>query len=143
MTFFCDVIIRVSFKVSFPHLYVLEVWQSQMRLCYKRQYFFCARAIFCVLFSFVLLSAKITPELHFLKPLSRFPLFSKGILKLYVFTKRGARQIISYEAWGFSFSKSHIYAWWKKFVYYKVSVSLIWVCMSRVSSLLNNSRLGI
>ena len=35
MTFVCDVIIRISFKVSFPHLYVLEVWQSRMRLCYK------------------------------------------------------------------------------------------------------------
>ena len=36
MTFVCDVIIRISFKVSFPHLYVLEVWQSRMRLCYKK-----------------------------------------------------------------------------------------------------------
>ena len=36
MTFVCDVIIRVSFKVSFLHLYVLEVWQSRMRLCYKK-----------------------------------------------------------------------------------------------------------
>ena len=35
MTFLCDVIIRVSF-LSFPSLYVLEVWQSRMRLCYKR-----------------------------------------------------------------------------------------------------------
>ena len=35
MTFVCDVIIGVNFKVSFPHLYVLEVWQSRMRLCYK------------------------------------------------------------------------------------------------------------
>ena len=35
MTFFCDVIIRVSFKVLVPHLYVLEVWQSRLRLCYK------------------------------------------------------------------------------------------------------------
>ena len=35
MTFFCDVIIRVSFKVLVPHLYVLEVRQSRMRLCYK------------------------------------------------------------------------------------------------------------
>ena len=36
MTFVCDVIIRVSFKVSFLHVYVLEVWQSRMRLCYKK-----------------------------------------------------------------------------------------------------------
>ena len=36
MNFVCDVIITVSFKVSFPHLYVLEVWQNRMRLCYKR-----------------------------------------------------------------------------------------------------------
>ena len=36
MTFVCDVIIRVSFKVSLLHLYVLEVWQSRMRLCYKK-----------------------------------------------------------------------------------------------------------
>ena len=36
MTFIRDVIIGVSFKVSIPHLYLLEVWQSQMRLCYKR-----------------------------------------------------------------------------------------------------------
>ena len=35
MTFFRDVIIRVSFKVLVPHLYVLEVRQSRMRLCYK------------------------------------------------------------------------------------------------------------
>ena len=39
MTFVCDVMIRVSFEVSFPHLYVLEVWQSRMRLCIKRFYF--------------------------------------------------------------------------------------------------------
>ena len=32
MIFLYDVIIRVSFKVSFPHLYVLEVWQSWMGL---------------------------------------------------------------------------------------------------------------
>ena len=36
MTFVCDVVIEVIFKVSFPHLYVLEVWQSQITLCYKR-----------------------------------------------------------------------------------------------------------
>ena len=35
MTFLCDVIIRVSF-LSFPCLCVLEVWQSRMRLYYKR-----------------------------------------------------------------------------------------------------------
>ena len=35
MTFLCDVIMRVSF-LSFPSLYVLEVWRSRMRLCYKR-----------------------------------------------------------------------------------------------------------
>ena len=35
MTFVRDVIIRVSFKVLVPHLYVLEVRQSKMRLCYK------------------------------------------------------------------------------------------------------------
>ena len=36
MSFVCDVIIRVSFKVSFPHLYALEVWKSRVRSCYKR-----------------------------------------------------------------------------------------------------------
>ena len=36
MTFVFDVIIRVNFKVSFPHLYVPAVWQSRIRLCYKR-----------------------------------------------------------------------------------------------------------
>ena len=35
MTFVRDVIIRVSFKVLVTHLYVLEVRQSRMRLCYK------------------------------------------------------------------------------------------------------------
>lgn len=39
MTFLCNVIIRVSFEMSFPHLYVLEVWQSQIRLCYKSNIF--------------------------------------------------------------------------------------------------------
>ena len=39
MTSVYDVILRVSFKVSFPHLYVLEVWKSRMRLRYKRYYF--------------------------------------------------------------------------------------------------------
>ena len=36
MTSVYDVILRVSFKVSFPHLYVLEVWKGRMRLRYKR-----------------------------------------------------------------------------------------------------------
>ena len=31
MTFLRDVIVRFSFKVSFPHLYILEVWQRRMR----------------------------------------------------------------------------------------------------------------
>ena len=35
MTFLCDVIMRVSFLSSLC-LYVLEVWQSRMRLYYKR-----------------------------------------------------------------------------------------------------------
>ena len=47
MTFLCDVIVRVSFKVSFPCLYVLEVWQSRMRLLQK-VIFSCVRAIFFV-----------------------------------------------------------------------------------------------
>ena len=52
MTSVYDVILRVSFKVSFPHLYVLEVWQSRMRLCYKRLYFHvCAQFFFQVLVS--------------------------------------------------------------------------------------------
>ena len=43
MTFLCDVIIRVSF-LSFPSLYVLEAWQSRMRLC---KVFMCARYFLC------------------------------------------------------------------------------------------------
>ena len=35
ITFVCEVMIRISFKVSFPHRKVLEVWQRRMRLCYK------------------------------------------------------------------------------------------------------------
>ena len=35
MTFVCDVVVNVRFKVSFPHQYVLKVWKSQMRLCYN------------------------------------------------------------------------------------------------------------
>ena len=35
ITFVCEVMIRISFKVSFPHRRVLEVWQRRMRLCYK------------------------------------------------------------------------------------------------------------
>ena len=47
MTFLRDVIVRVSFKVSFSCLYVLEVWQSRMRLLQK-VIFSCVRAIFFV-----------------------------------------------------------------------------------------------
>ena len=39
MTSVCDVIIKVSFKVSFLYLFVLgllEDWQSQISLCYQR-----------------------------------------------------------------------------------------------------------
>ena len=69
MTFICDVIIGVSFKVSFPHLYLLEVWQSQMRLCYKR---YTVSGILSLL-------QKITPEIGFSKPYHRYSLFFKHI----------------------------------------------------------------
>ena len=62
MIFLRDLIIRVSFKVSFPHLYFLEVWRSWMGLCYKRQYNFllCASVVLSIL-SF---PQKITPEIR-------------------------------------------------------------------------------
>ena len=47
MAFLCDVIIAVSFKVSFPHLYVLEVWQSWMKFCHERQYKFSSVCVRC------------------------------------------------------------------------------------------------
>lgn len=64
MTFFCDVIIRVSFKMSLPRLYVLEVWQRRMRLCCKRQYFSFVRALFSI-FSILSLPQKIASEICF------------------------------------------------------------------------------
>ena len=56
----CDVIIRVSFKVSFPYLYILKDLQSRMRLCYKRYYFHVC-ALFFLFSSILSLPQKITP----------------------------------------------------------------------------------
>ena len=52
MIFLRDLIIRVSFKVSFPHLYFLEVWRSWMGLCYKRQYKFSSVCVCCFKYTF-------------------------------------------------------------------------------------------
>ena len=48
MTFICDVIIRVSIKVSFSHLYVLEVWQKYHFECIASELLFEAFVVsFC------------------------------------------------------------------------------------------------
>ena len=52
MVFLCDVIITVSFKVSFPHLKVFEVWQSWTRLCHERQYKFSSVCMCCLKYTF-------------------------------------------------------------------------------------------
>ena len=67
MTFFCDVIIRVSFKVLVPHLYVLEVRQSRMRLR-QRVIFSCTRAVFIV-FKYTVSPAENNSKNTFLKAL--------------------------------------------------------------------------
>ena len=77
MTFVCDVIIWVSFEVSFTHLYVLEVWQSRMRLCLKRLYFHVC-ALFFSSSSTLSLPQKIT-EIRLSKPYSGYSLFFKRI----------------------------------------------------------------
>ena len=77
MTSVYDVILRVSFKVSFPHLYVLEVWKSRMRLRYKRYYFHvCALFFF---FKYQSLPLNITPKIRLSKPYSRYSIFFKHI----------------------------------------------------------------
>ena len=84
MTFLCDVIIRVSIKVSFPHLYVLLANPDEIVL--QKVIFSCVRAMF---FSFVFkyqsLPQKITPQIR-LSNLIRGTLYSLSIFEtLYVF----------------------------------------------------------
>ena len=78
MTFVCDVVIEVIFKVSFPHLYVPEVWQSQITLCYKRCFYHVC-ALFFSFSSILSLLPNITSEIRFSKPYSRYSLFFKHI----------------------------------------------------------------
>ena len=76
MTFIRDVIIGVSFKVSFPHLYLLEVWQSQMRLCYKRY----------TVLGILSLLQKITPEI-----VEKTLWVQRGYLKTQIITLKTTR----------------------------------------------------
>ena len=77
MTSVYDVILRVSFKVSFPHLYVLEV-------VLQKVIFSCVRAIF-FFFKYQSLLQTITPKIRLSKPYFRY-LYSLSILEtLYVF----------------------------------------------------------
>ena len=77
MTSVCDVILKVSFKVSFPYLYVLEVWQSRMRLCCKRYYFHVCSLFF--FFKYQSLPQNVTPKIRLSKPYSRYSIFFKHI----------------------------------------------------------------
>ena len=68
MIFLCKVIIRVGFKVSFPYLYALEVWQNRMRLYYNRPYKFSSVHVRLLSSCVLSLPQKITPEKRFSKP---------------------------------------------------------------------------
>ena len=84
-------ITRVSLKVLFPHLYILQVWQSWMRLQKLQKgninFLLCASVVLSILS----LPQKITPEARFSKPSHRYLLFSKRIMKFCTFfIERGA-----------------------------------------------------
>ena len=49
MTSICDMTLKISFKVSFTHLYVVEVWQSR-GVVLQKVIFSCVRAIFFFFF---------------------------------------------------------------------------------------------
>ena len=77
LTFVCDVIIRVIFKVSFP---------QPDEILLQKIIFSCMRAIFCFFCSQVS-PEEITPEIRFSKPYSRYSLFFKHLLNSVLFFK--------------------------------------------------------
>ena len=78
MTSICDMTLKISFKVSFTHLYVVEVWQSR-GVVLQKVIFSCVRAIFFFFLKYQSLPQKITPEIRLSKPYSRYSLFFKHI----------------------------------------------------------------